>query len=119
MNKEIYDQIRKSYPDEFALIQLWFNTQTKIQSTTWFYQQPIFKQELLVLYLFDKYKFKIDTDCRFVENKNNFLFIYQVVDTEGDEHIISDRTFATRYFAELDAVIKCFKKIHDRRLSSN
>lgn len=109
--KAIYDIHRKTFPEQFAHIQKWFNDQTGIDSKTHFYNQPIWKHELLNLFLLDFYNIVIDTDCRFVKQFNNFFFIFKITDVEKNMSTFSNGLYQTRAEAEFAAFVETMKHL--------
>lgn len=115
---EIHDRLKKRFSFEYQSIQDWFNKQMGVDSIVSFYKQPIFKHELLMLYLFDRYNIKIDTDCRYLDQFKDFKFIYQAVSINDEETIIPNMFFSSRVAAELHAFEQCLLKLDASRVSN-
>jgi hypothetical protein len=108
-----WDKFRKLYPETIQEIQDWFCETTGFKTKTWFYKQPVWRNEVFPIFLSKAKGIKIGFDVKWNETNKTFAFIYAIVD--GDQMVPPTDHYTERSIAELMSYAHVLQYINDKR----
>lgn len=103
---------RKHYPEIIAEIQQWFCEMIGHQTKVWFYDQPVWRIEVLPAFFGKRHKLYIKYDIAWDKTNQQFKFVYAIMD--GDRAVPPQQVFSERIQAEHFAYAHTLQYIKDK-----
>lgn len=108
---------KKNFPEEVEAIQEWFNKKIGLNSQIYFFNQPIWRDDLALLAVYEIWQLRIETDAKFVPERKEFRYIYAI--SISDQQFMEPKGhYDNRVLAEFNALTHCFQFVKYNREQS-